>query len=97
MGNLNHFDLAYFLREAVDGQYNVDGMVCVLDSYVPEINYYIGNLNQSGINIRYDWWGNCSIVDYMIVQSDNIKSDIERNCNFEIIDTYRSVTIYKIL
>lgn len=97
MGNPNYFDLAYFLREAVDGQHNVDGMVCIFDSYVPENNLYIGALNQKGIKIKYDWWGNCAIAEYMIVQSDKIKSDIERNCDFEIIDTYRSVTIYKIL
>lgn len=97
MGNPNYHDMSYYLREATEGKHDLNGMICLFDEYVPQNQFYIYALNHRSVDIRYEWGVICQSGRQYIVQSDQLKSYIENTCQFEIINTYNSVTVYRIL
>ncbi|BDX36695.1 hypothetical protein CYCD_00500 [Tenuifilaceae bacterium CYCD] len=91
------YNIGYFLKDAVNGQYDLSNHVLLHDGYFAHILFYQRVLRENGISVSLntDWRNveeNCSVVAYQA----GVKDFIERNFNYDTVYTRNNIVVYRL-
>jgi len=92
------FRVSNYLRDATKGKIEVSNEVIVLshDTYNGHIKFYVNILNDEGKNITFKLAENLETNDVVLVYQDEIKQQIEKTYDVELLEIYHNISKYKI-
>jgi 4-amino-4-deoxy-L-arabinose transferase-like glycosyltransferase len=103
--NNEDYEMGYFLKDAVEGKYNVNNTYVLsyalddhLDEYYIAHNlFYVKKLQDQGYNVSFKDWEKLQQGDTVIATQEDIKQFIEDNYSFTIISETGNLIMYKII
>jgi hypothetical protein len=94
--DLDFYEISYFLKNAVNGKYDLNHHYLVYEGYNAHLLFYIKILNDKGIDISFKDWSKLLPNDTVIVSQHYLKEFIEKNYDFKLINACGNLLIYKI-
>lgn len=91
------FAVSYYLRDAIDGKFEVKDQVFVFDGYIYNTEFYRTILNKEGKNLHYKNWKELNQNETVVVPQYHLQDQIEKKYNFELLGKYQTIKMYKIL
>ena len=91
------YRIDYYLKDAIDGKYNLNGYTLLQNDYGAHNQFYINILRDKGVNINYRYdWKNINVNDIIIAHQQEVKVYINQKYSVELIYNYYNIFIYKI-
>lgn len=90
------YEIGYFLRDAVNGKYDVDGYSLLYDGHDANLRFYLNILQNKGVKISFKDWRNLNTGDLVIVCQKNVKQYVEEHYDCKKIKEIDNVIKYKV-
>lgn len=95
----NSYAPSHYLRSAVLGQKDLNGVVLLFNEYIPQHSLYLLQLQDMGVDIREQW--NLGTTDFnqgqkVLAFHTQSKSDIEKSYNYQVLEDFYGVKLFLI-
>jgi 4-amino-4-deoxy-L-arabinose transferase-like glycosyltransferase len=90
------YELGYYLKEAINGEHDLNQHFLLYDGYNLHNLFYIKILNDQGVQIDFKKWTELEKNDLVIAQQENVKQYIEDNYTYQVKEKVGNVFTYKI-
>jgi len=91
-----YYQISYFLKDAIKGQYDLNGYLLTDVDYHPQTKAYVYMLNEKGVNIKEHDYFDLKNNDIAIVHQDSVKNYIHKTYIFEKDIIFKNIAFYKI-
>lgn len=91
------YDIGYFLKEAVNGEHEVNNHFLLYDGYYAQNLFYLKMLENKGINLRFKSWEALSENDKVIIPQDYIRQYVQAHYKVDTLSEKGSIITYQIL
>lgn len=90
------YEIGYYLKDAIKGEYNLDGKYLLFDGYKAHNRFYLNILNDKGVKISFKNWKELDKGNVVITSQNNVKEYVEQHYKHEVLSEKGIVKTYKI-
>ena len=91
------YEIPNYMRHALNDNVNIDGTKVIYSEWPSSILFYQKMLSKKNIHVSLSEVNDLNAGDKVIATENKIISEIESRFNLEMIDSYSSVKVYKIV
>jgi len=92
----NHYDVGYYLKDAIRGGHNLNGKYMVYGGYIAHNLFYVEVLQNKGVKFSFKDVKKIKESDELVICQDDIKTYIGQHYTYQVLETFKSVMVIKI-